>query len=193
MKFLDPTNEGATQTGFPGCSSTNSRTKKWLYYRRNNSNTNFGSTCTKSFLLITCVNVCINWNCNCQTSSPVTSTFAFSQASSSESISFEGLHQGPQTIFELYLKSDHSVWSTVTEVVWQQLLAWFQTGEYWSNYGPLWMNLQHDCLKPYTSKNIMRLMKFWSTNKSSLMKEPERNYLILTFLLGRFGNKLTLI
>ena len=81
----------------------------------------------------------------------------------------------------------------VTEVVWQQLLAWFQSGEYWSNYGPLWVNLQDDCLKPYDSKNIMCLMKSSSTNKSSLMKEPERNYLMLIFLLGSFGNKFTLI
>ena len=102
-------------------------------------------------------------------SSPVTSTLASSQASSSQCISFEDLRQGRETTFELHLRSElpkkisrcgGNYHKTITQsdrllVRSYGISSWLdpKTGEERSRHGPLYIHFQDNCLKAYDNKN----------------------------------------
>ena len=102
-------------------------------------------------------------------SSPVTSTLASSQASSSLCISFEDPRQGRETIFELHLKSElpkrisrcrGNCHKTITQsdrllVRSYGISSWLdhKTGKERSRHGPLYIHFQDNCHKAYDSKN----------------------------------------
>ena len=102
-------------------------------------------------------------------SSPVTYTYASSQASSSQCISFEDPCQGRETMSELHLRSElpkkitrcrGNCHKTITQsdrllVRSYGISSWFgqKTGEQRSRHGPLYIHFQDNCLKAYDSKN----------------------------------------
>ena len=129
-------------------------------------------------------------------SSPVTSTLASSQDSSSQCLSFEDPCHGRETNFKLHLRSGlpkknsrcrGNCHKTITQsdrllVRSYGISSWLdhKTGEERSRDELLYIHFQDNCLKHMTVKIIMSLMNSLITNKSSWMKEPERKYLMLT-------------
>ena len=102
-------------------------------------------------------------------SSPVTSTLASSQASSSQCKSFEDPRHGRETIFELHLRSElpkkisrcrGNCHKTITQsdrllVRLYGINSWFdpKTGKERSRHGPMHIHFQDNFLKAYDSQN----------------------------------------
>ena len=124
-------------------------------------------------------------------SPPITSTFASSQASSSQCISFEDSHQGRETIFEPHLRSElpkkisRCRWNcgkTITQsdpllVRLYGISSWLdqKTGEQRSRHGPLYIHFQDNCLKAYDSKNYYAPNELFNYKQIKLDEETRKN------------------
>ena len=123
-------------------------------------------------------------------SSPITSTLASSQASSSQCISFEDPRHGWETIFELHLRSElpkkisrcrGNCHKTITQsdrllVRSYGISSWLdhKTGEERSRHGPQYIHFQDNCLKAYDSKNYYAPNELFNYQQIKLDEETRK-------------------
>ena len=123
-------------------------------------------------------------------SSPVTSTLASSQASSSQCMSFEDPRDGRETIFELRLRSElpkkisrccGNCHKTITQsdrflVRSYGISSWLdqKSGEQRSRHGPLYIHFQDNCLKAYDSKNYYAPNELFNYKQIKLDEETRK-------------------